>query len=217
MMSKPSRGVRVRPALRRLLFAALGLGVLSGCTPQIGDQCSLSTDCSVQGNLLCDTSQPGGYCTSLNCQGNDCLDQATCVVFTGAVPGCAYNDRTAPGRSSRSICLKWCHSNSDCRTDQGYICTDPRQPPWGALILDNDQTQLVCILPPNKSAVGDASTVDAPVCQAQGPTVPPIEAGTTYPPPDAGGGGGDAAVASDVAGADGVADAGAEDAPGEGG
>ena len=35
--------------------------------PQIGDNCVLNTDCGSSGTLVCDTSQPNGYCTQFNC------------------------------------------------------------------------------------------------------------------------------------------------------
>ena len=163
-----------------LACLALGLGSLGsmGCTPSIGDKCVLSTDCSVQGTLLCDSSQPNGYCTELNCRGNDCLNQATCVQFNAGVPGCPYSDRNAPSRTARTMCLKWCHSSSDCRTSDGYVCTDPRKVPWNALILDDDQTQMVCIVPPDAVSINDAAApdYDAAVCQGQGPTLPPLDA-----------------------------------------
>src|SRR6516164_4737254 len=61
-------------AVRRERLSVLGALALpmaslaaTGCTPKIGDKCILSTDCSQQGTLVCDTSQPAGYCTQLNC------------------------------------------------------------------------------------------------------------------------------------------------------
>ena len=42
--------------------------VLAGCSAEIGDDCSNSTDCSSTGDRLCDTTQPGGYCTLFNCE-----------------------------------------------------------------------------------------------------------------------------------------------------
>src|SRR5689334_9273278 len=86
------------------------LGVLASaiaCTPEIGDKCVLSTDCSVRGDRLCDNSQPGGYCTVFNCKGSDCPDQAACVLFNAAVQGCGFDDRAGNfgGRTARSFCV----------------------------------------------------------------------------------------------------------------
>ena len=94
----------------RIRFALLGLAlgavaISQACTPEIGDKCIVSTDCSVQGDRLCDTSQPDGYCTQLNCRGNDCSDEAACVLFNSAVPGCNFDDRPRPygSRIARSF------------------------------------------------------------------------------------------------------------------
>ena len=44
----------------RIGFAAAALCALSaGCSPAIGDDCSSSVDCSVDGDRVCDQSQPG--------------------------------------------------------------------------------------------------------------------------------------------------------------
>jgi hypothetical protein len=78
------------------------------------------------------------------------------------------------------MCLEQCHKDSDCRTNEGYVCADPRQPPWNAVIIDDDQQQLVCILTPDYSDGGGYATfADAAVCQASGPVVPAIDAGVT--------------------------------------
>ncbi len=124
------------------------------------------------------------------------------MIFESAVPGCTYSDRGIP-RTGRQFCVAQCHSSSDCRA--GYVCADPRNPPWSALILDDDQTQLTCLVDPLASYDVDAST-GSNVCQAQGPDVSPIEAGAP-PVLDAG----TIAITSD-AGSDAGVDAGAQDA-----
>ena len=184
---------------RLLVFVSSILlsGWALGCTPSIGDKCVLSTDCSINGDRLCDTSQPGGYCTIFNCRGDLCPDEAACVLFHAAVQGCGYNDRES-SRTGRTLCMAQCHSDSDCRG--GYICADPRQEPWAAVIIDDDQTQRVCIVPPDNGIVGGpeavASVPDAAVC------LPGVDDGT----------GGTDAGAADA----GAADAGAGDAAGGG-
>ena len=172
----------------------------------------LSTDCSARGDRLCDTSQPDGYCTIFNCAGDGCPDNAACVLFDPAVPGCGYNDRAGGGgsRSGRSFCIARCFSDGDCR--DGYICVDPRRQPWGAVILDDDQTQLTCLVqPPGWSADGgvgeDASVSTAPVCGPTGPDVPDIDAAPPHVVGDAGVGAGSANDAGD-AGDSGPTDAG---------
>jgi hypothetical protein len=153
------------PACRALLLAALSaLAVAaSGCTPKIGSKCTLSTDCSQTGARVCDTAPPGGYCTVLNCTNGSCPDEAVCVLFQSAVPGCAYDDYQAPARTGRSFCMAHCSKNSDCRESDGYECADPTGAPWHASILDNNSSQGVCI--PVAGLLADAgSDFGAEVC-----------------------------------------------------
>ena len=156
--------------------------VLAACRPEIGDKCQVSTDCSVRGDRLCDTSQPGGYCTQFNCRANTCPDQAGCVLFNAAIPGCGYDDRSGPfgSRVARGSCIARCESNSDCRTEDGYVCADPRGAPWRALVLDDDQSIKVCLVVPVEGL--DAGKAPPPVgtaavCSPAAPTPPPIDAG----------------------------------------
>jgi hypothetical protein len=164
------------------------LAAVAACTPKIGDSCNISTDCSSQGDRLCDTSQPSGYCTQLNCAQNSCPDEASCVLFGSAIPGCGFDDRSGPGgsRVARSFCMAQCDSNSDCRP--GYVCADPKAPPWNATILDDNQIKRSCLPAP----VPDAAPVipsNAPVCQATTAdagrieaSAPNVDAATTVPP-----------------------------------
>jgi hypothetical protein len=149
-------------ALGALAVAMAGVG----CTPKIGDKCTLSTDCSQQGTLVCDTSQPEGYCTQLNCTNGSCPNSAVCVEFQSSVPGCGYNDYQSPSRTGRSFCMAHCSNPSDCRQSEGYTCSDPTSAPWNAAILDNNQSQSVCIVSP---VAADASaSPDAAVCMSFG-------------------------------------------------
>jgi hypothetical protein len=208
---------RLRPlasslAVARLplpLAAGLAALALSGCTPHIGDRCTLNTDCSIQGTLQCDNSQPGGYCTFFLCQPDSCQDRAACVLLQANVPGCPYSDYHSPSRTGRSMCLAQCQQDSDCRTGDGYVCRDPRQPPWNAVILDDDQSQKVCIQAPDYDAGIPASYVqeDGGVCAPSGPPVPGIDAGA-----GAGADAGTGAGAGADAMTDGAAQSGAADA-----
>ncbi|MBX3263206.1 MAG: hypothetical protein KF782_26260 [Labilithrix sp.] len=167
-----------RSALARAAGALALLSAVAGCTPEIGDKCQVSTDCSIRGDRLCDTSQPGGYCTQLNCQGNGCADEASCVLFNSALPGCGYDDRSGPfgSRIARSFCAAVCESNGDCRG--GYVCADPRTYPWNAIILDDDQNKRSCLPVPleGQDAGAALETPKAPVCEATAPPVDPIDA-----------------------------------------
>jgi hypothetical protein len=168
------------------IFVMLGL---SACSSTIGSTCTQSTDCSTQGNRVCDTSQPNGYCTVFGCGDKTCPDQAVCVTFAVALPGCAYNDYEAPDRTSRTLCLAHCQQDSDCRTSDGYVCADPKGPPWSARIVDDNQNQSVCIVA--------ATPVDS------GPMPPPAICNAGRPVPEAGTGGEADTGATDAANADG--------------
>ncbi|MDF2698197.1 MAG: hypothetical protein K0S65_6580 [Labilithrix sp.] len=154
------------------------LAAIAACTPEIGDKCQVSTDCSVQGDRLCDTSQPGGYCTQLNCQGNSCFDEASCVLFGSAIPGCGFDDRSGRygSRVARSFCMAKCESNGDCR--EGYVCADPTKYPWNAVILDDNQSKRSCLAIPleGQDAGADAGNPDAGPCNATAPDAGRIEA-----------------------------------------
>src|SRR5262245_11873124 len=136
----------MRAGLSLVLLVAVS-PVLTGCPPQLGDDCQTSADCSAQENRLCDITQPGGYCTVFNCEPGACSDEGVCVAFTtslSVVPGC--NDPNAFSRFERSFCLANCETNDDCRDD--YICADMRDPnnPWGAVVVDEGSGK-VCAVP----------------------------------------------------------------------
>src|ERR1700735_89097 len=126
------------PAASFALVALAGSALLTGCTPDIGDSCALSTDCASDGTRVCDTSEPGGFCTVLNCTGNNlgsvCPDNALCVEVFPNVPGCPANVQSLSSRTGIAECRNTCSSDSDCRTD--YFCRSPLAAPWNAEILD---------------------------------------------------------------------------------
>ncbi len=77
-----------------LLVALAGLaaaGALVGCGKQIGDACTLATDCSPNGDRICQCSNctgddptgdsSNGYCTIMGCDFGTCPDEAVCVSF----------------------------------------------------------------------------------------------------------------------------------------
>lgn len=187
---------------------------LAGCTPEIGDQCTVSTDCSVRGERLCDTSQPGGYCTVFNCRGNICPDEAACLMFYAAVPGCGYSDRTGSARTARTFCAAQCESDGDCRG--GYVCANPTDAPWNAVILDDNQIKRVCVVRPadwpTDGGVPASFPKDSPlVCTPGGGSASSIDASPGRIDPfeddlpvsvDAGDGGRDAGTDAQDAGTD---------------
>lgn len=124
------------------LIAILTLPWLAaGCGSQIGDSCSLSTDCSPQGDRTCDTSSPGGYCTIPGCDYGTCPSEAVCVRFFSVdsvnLPCnpatedqttndcsndeiCTLGGTCAPLSAESRFCMRKCSSNSDCR--KNYEC-----------------------------------------------------------------------------------------------
>ncbi len=135
---------------RTVIFSA-SLGVvflLLGCASKIGDSCTTSTECSAQGDRLCDTSQPGGYCTVPGCSEDSCPSEASCIAFRASVSQHADCEGTSSRtRLRRTYCMRRCHKDSDCRSD--YACVDlARANPWGAIVVEEGQRHgKVCIVP----------------------------------------------------------------------
>jgi hypothetical protein len=135
-----------------ILGRILGVTLLScvalavpGCGDEIGDSCSISSDCAREGNRLCDRNQPGGYCTIAGCDHGTCPDEAVCVRFFPAglqgVPcdpatedqpsgtdACGFDEHCTlgavcvPRSAELRFCMKACESGDDCRDD--YECRD---------------------------------------------------------------------------------------------
>jgi hypothetical protein len=169
----------LRLATRLVLGAALGA---AGCTPKVGDRCSLNTDCSIDNTRVCDNSQPGGYCTVVNCAPNSCPNNAACVAFQATVPGCPYDDYASPARTARTFCMETCKSDSDCRQSDGYVCRDPSGQPWAARIVDSNYARQICLLPPDRFAA--VATRPASACPDG--VVPKNDGGTDQDGSDAG-------------------------------
>jgi hypothetical protein len=149
----------------------LGLALLSlaaGCSRKIGDACTISTDCSVTGDRLCDTTEPGGYCTQFNCEPNSCPDDSVCVLF-------ADNTCTAATQSirfRRTFCMATCESDGDCRA--GYRCLDMTREP-GRSVVDLDPRSLtVCIVPQSSAPAPTVAAEEPAIC---GPAPLPSDGG----------------------------------------
>jgi hypothetical protein len=209
-------------ALASLVSSAAGAAavialpiVLAACTPNIGDKCQLSTDCAISGGRICDTSQPNGYCTILNCTPNSCPSGASCVLFQPSVPGCTYDDYHSPSRTGVSFCMAQCDQDSKCRQGDGYVCRDPTKQPWNAAIIDDNQSAQVCIVAPDPKTSPQPEASPPPVCGQSGADAGaedagapegggPVEAGAADGSVDAGGGGIDSGGAADSGSADAV-------------
>ncbi|HEY3494948.1 MAG TPA: hypothetical protein VGK73_09690 [Polyangiaceae bacterium] len=119
---------------------------LLGCAPEIGDSCNTSVDCSPAGDRLCDTTQPGGYCTIYNCEDTTedeadapqgaCPEEAACVIFAPTASArCSDPEGDAPYQ--RTFCMFRCENDTDCRADEGYHCLDlSRADQWAAIVID---------------------------------------------------------------------------------
>ena len=71
-----------RPVLL-LLFGAVA-GLVGACGKEIGDACSISTDCDPNGQRVCIDAvlqNNDGYCTIVGCDVGTCPDEAECVQF----------------------------------------------------------------------------------------------------------------------------------------
>jgi hypothetical protein len=75
-----SRPVRSSFSIVPLLFIAFALSA-GACSREIGDDCSTAADCDPKGSRVCDLSQPGGYCTVVNCDENSCPSESACIRF----------------------------------------------------------------------------------------------------------------------------------------
>jgi hypothetical protein len=158
-----------------LLFAIFGA---LGCAHKIGDSCALSTDCSINGDRLCDTTQPGGYCTVFNCEPDKCPSgEGICVAFTDDACGAPGSASTA--RFQRTFCMKTCDNDGDCR--DGYRCTgEDVQAALGARIVDTaPDSRSICLLaftPPSPDA---APAEENGVCARGDASFPPASEGGT--------------------------------------
>ncbi len=149
--------------MNRLLFVLLLL--VAGCAPGIGDACETSTDCSQNGDRLCDVSQPGGYCTVFACDPGSCPDDAVCILFgkdPSTVAGC--EDDTGSNPSARSFCMKKCKNSGDCRQPEGYICVDPVGPDRPISAVNLDAPSKVCMFVSSETRATDAAS---DVCHAE--------------------------------------------------
>lgn len=104
----PSRA-SAGPAPLLAVLLAVAAAFASGCTPDIGDNCSTSIDCSATGERICDTAQPDGYCTIRGCEEGTCPPEGVCVEF-----------RPDSDRLADRWCMLKCASDGDCR--DGYRC-----------------------------------------------------------------------------------------------
>lgn len=81
--------------MHRALLPAMALFALIGCQAKIGDECELSTDCSIRGERVCDLSHRvnndgvvtptgKGECTIDGCGRGSCPKEAACIKVYGS-------------------------------------------------------------------------------------------------------------------------------------
>lgn len=127
----------------RSWLAVLALALVAttaACGNSIGDGCGSSSDCSQEGDRICDTASPGGYCTQIGCDVGTCPDEAVCVSFfpitqlsetctpETVATDCAPDEvctvgKCAPRTTELRYCMKKCDQASDCRDE--YECRTP--------------------------------------------------------------------------------------------
>jgi len=181
------------------------------CSPEIGDECSVSTDCSNSGDRLCDTTQPGGYCTIFNCEPGTCPEEAICIGYYTSDSKVCKDPQEEP-RLMRTYCLRRCDGNGDCRS--GYRCIDMnKNNPWGAEVVEYGPINgSVCVVPYSGAPLAENPNTEVCTGTDAGFDVPewhPDAAGG-----DAGSDAGDAGSDANDAGSD-ASDAGS-DAPADG-
>jgi len=132
-----------RKLLIMLVFAGAGLGGLGACGSEIGDSCSLSSDCSPSGDRICDLSQDDGYCTVVGCDYDTCPEEGVCIRFfvgqfddkpcdpvtedlASDSDACTFDEVCplqgfcVPRSAEARYCMRKCDGNDDCRG--GYEC-----------------------------------------------------------------------------------------------
>jgi hypothetical protein len=161
-------------SLQKLLLLLAVIAAATGCKPEIGDECQVSTDCSAADDRLCDITAPGGYCTIFNCEPGSCPeDESLCVQFgaqRSPIDDC--QNEQSPSPYARTFCMATCESDSDCRG--GYRCEDLSAQPneWGALLIDRDRGHRVCVVPVTARPVSDLGGAFGDVCDSERPAAP---------------------------------------------
>jgi hypothetical protein len=152
------------PSDGRLWLTLALLLALAGCKPEIGDDCTLSTDCSSSGDRLCDTTQPRGYCTMTGCTAGSCPSEAICVAYrTGISAAAACYDPQDTPRLQQTYCMRKCKRESDCRGSYDCVDVGDENNPWGARVVENRSVRgTVCAMAFSGTPVPD--DVSTAVC-----------------------------------------------------
>lgn len=166
----------------RLAALLLLLPLAAACGHDIGDACSLASDCASDGTRICDTTSFEGYCTIQGCDFGTCPEGSVCVRFfpvSNLTRACAQPSdctldevcslgKCAPRASEVRFCMATCGGHGDCR--DGYECRNqPRQEAHGGEPVPDPDG-----IPPDVAGFcGEApncSLPDDPICAALGDT-----------------------------------------------
>ncbi len=121
---------RIAPSFSPLTLAlVMSVVVLaaSACSRRIGNECKLSTDCSLQGERICDLSyltvdsegMQKGECIIEGCSAGSCPSEAVCVnIYSTEFLSVACD----PEREDRSDGLDDCNANEICIPEG--LCAD---------------------------------------------------------------------------------------------
>ena len=148
--------------VRTLALVGATAALALGCTPKIGDSCTVSTNCSATGDRLCDITQPGGYCTIFNCEPGTCPEDSVCINFGSSLSSvgsgeCSVSQGTSPYQ--RSFCMATCGSNGDCRG--GYSCLSLKGDvpnALGAVLVDSGDGKVCVVAPHDAPSLAVAET-----------------------------------------------------------
>ncbi len=154
---------------RSSFFFAVTAIALLGCQPEIGDPCVSSLDCSAQGDRLCDTSQPEGYCTVFNCEPDACPEQSMCLGFGLELDPACTTESVDPRwpRFQRTFCLRACETDEDCR--DGYACLAPLDRRAQSIDVENELAASKACFRATAAPVDEPSGDSPPACYPDAP------------------------------------------------
>ena len=94
----------MRKKIWSLVAVLLLVAAVVACGAEVGDECGTNAECG--GEMICDLTAPGGYCTKTPCTPNSCPVDAVCISFP----------------NGETYCMRYCDEDDDCR--DGYRCVE---------------------------------------------------------------------------------------------
>lgn len=149
---------------------------------------------------MCDTSQPGGYCTVFNCEPGTCPDDSVCVSFHNSASGSFCSE--IADRFQRPFCMAPCSGDGDCRGGYSCVKVGTQANLYGAVVIEHGEaTANVCLA---TQSIAEPDAGESAVCSGEKGGTPPEplgDAGTFIPdaaPSDAAVEAGDSGAAGDA-------------------